>query len=280
MPIEVTEYKLPHTSLSPDPEGAKALFTADVSVILCNPVSTPLPSILPTSTNPALPIPRGNTILAILSPSPAHPSTSAHGSELQTLAAQDTLRLVFVDPTRAIHGLDMLDNSVASPTAVQRYQDDFSGSNVSAVTRTVKEILSEGTSSSDKASQSARVAAVHAQTGKVLIQDALATCRAVLRKAELGADAVLTGTSTLRQQIEEAKAKVHLEVFGTEDKDGDDIAKAVAQARKNVKATMDALQWYNLFWRVDDVREVVTAAVDRAWCRDLERKVSTTDASP
>ena len=51
------------------------------------------------------------------------------------------------------------------------------------------------------------------------------------------------------------------------------IAKAVAQAKRSVQPTMDALQWYKLFWRVDDVRAAVTTAVDRAWCRDLERKV-------
>ena len=176
---------------------------------------------------------------------------------------------MFVDPARALHGLEVLADGTASPLSVQRYQDDVSGSNVSSVTNAVKDILSSipGTSAS------ARVTAVHARTGRALIKDALANAQAVLHRAELEADAVLTGTSSLRGQMEEAKAKVHLEVFGIGGQDGDEIAKAVAQAKRSVKPTLDALQWYKLFWRVDDVREVVTAAVDRAWCRDLERKV-------
>lgn len=106
-----------------------------------------------------------------------------------------------------------------------------------------------------------------------MIKDALLTCRSVLSHAEREGDAVCAGTSSLRGQIEEAKAKVHFEVFGPPGKDGDEITKAVGHARKSVKVTTDALQWYKLFWRVDDIREVVTSAVDRAWCRDLERKV-------
>ncbi|KAI0705083.1 hypothetical protein C8T65DRAFT_653159 [Cerioporus squamosus] len=267
VPVEVTEFKSPATGVLPDRELAKALFTADVPIILCNPISTPVAT---TATYPTLPLSRDNTVLAILSPSPAHPATAAHGHQGGGLASLGNVRIVFVDPARALHGLEMLDSGVASPLAVQRYQDDFSGSNISSITHAVKELLSHDSTS---VPPSARVVAVHAQTGRALIKDALATSRAVLRKAELEADAVLTAKSALRGQMEEAKAKVHLEVFGAEGKDGDEIAKAVAQAKKSVQPTMDALQWYKLFWRVDDVREVVMAAVDRAWCRDLERKV-------
>ena len=271
MPVEVTEFALSSTGVLPDFESAKALFTADVPIILCNPISTPVAT---TITSPTLPLTRENAILAVLSPSPAHPATAAHSSQVDSLASQKSLRIVFVDPVRALHGLEMLDSGVASPMAVQRYQDDFSGSNVSSITHTVKEILTHSQGDPSSVPSSTRVVAVHTQTGRALISEALATSGAVLHKAGLEADAVLTATSALRDQMEEAKAKVHLEVFGVEGKDGDEIAKAVAQAKKSVQPTLDALQWYKLFWRVDDIREVVTAAVDRAWCRDLERKVS------
>ncbi|RDX47937.1 hypothetical protein OH76DRAFT_1405492 [Lentinus brumalis] len=267
LPVEVTEFKSPSIGVLPDPEIAKALFTADVPIVLCNPISTPVAT---AATYPGLPLSREHTILAVLSPSPAHPATAAHNSQVEGLASQGNVRVVFVDPARALHGLGMLDGGVASPISVQRYQDDVSGSNISSITHTVKELLPQG---SPNVPLAARVTAVHAQTGRALIKDALATSRAVLRKAELEADAVLTATSALRSQMEEAKAKVHLEVFGVEGKDGDEIAKAVAQAKKSVQPTMDSLQWYKLFWRVDDVREVIIAAVDRAWCRDLERKL-------
>ena len=150
--------------------------------------------------------------------------------------------------------------------SVQRYQDDVSGSNIASVTRAVKDAL---TPSVDEAFPvSARVVAVHAQTGRALVKDALAACRDVLANAEGEADAVLAGTDALRGQMEEARARAHLEVFGA---GGDEIAGAVARARAGIKPTLDALVWYRLFWRVDDVREVVAAALDRAWCREIGR---------
>ncbi|TBU61638.1 hypothetical protein BD310DRAFT_956832 [Dichomitus squalens] len=269
VPIEITEFKHSVPSPSSDTESAKLLFTADVPIILCDPVSTPLASILPVSSDPPLPLSRENAILALLSPSPAYPATAAQHSRVSPLSSQENLHVIFVDPSRALHGLQVLADGIASPLSVQRYQDDVSGSNVASITNAVKDILS----SVSGTSASAQVTAIHAQTGRALIKDALATAQAVLHKAELEANAALTATSELRGQMEEAKAKAHLEVFGAGGQDGDEIAKAVAQAKRSIKPTMDALQWYKLFWRVDDVREVVTAAVDRAWCRDLERKL-------
>ncbi|CDO69212.1 hypothetical protein BN946_scf185042.g114 [Trametes cinnabarina] len=268
VPLEISEYK-PSSS----PDVAEALYAADVPIVLCNPTTTPLPSILPISLDPPLPVSRKHTILAVSVPSPTHTSTTAQASHIKSLAMQDDLKVIFVDPARALHGLEQLGYGPASPVSVQRYQDDVTGSNIAGVTHAVKEILSIAIGDGKNLPQSSQVVAVHIQTGRALIKNALLTCRTALRHAELEADAVLAGTSSLRGQMEEAKAKVHLEVFGSPDKDGDEIAKAVAQARQSVKLTMDALQWYKLFWRVDDIREVVTAAVDRAWCRDLERKL-------
>ncbi|KAL1946020.1 hypothetical protein VTO73DRAFT_2022 [Trametes versicolor] len=268
VPIEVSEYRP-----SSAPETAKALFTADVPIILCNPASTPFTSILPVSTSPPLPTSRKHTILAVSSPSPTNPTTAAQAAYVKALALYDDLRVVFVDPARALSGLGQLSHSPASPISVQRYQDDVTGSNVASVTHAAKDIISIALGSGTMLPESSRVVAVHAQTGRALIKDALLTCRSVLGHAEREGDAVLAGTSSLRGQIEEAKAKVHLEVFGPPGKDGDEITKAVGHARKSVRLTTDALQWYKLFWRVDDIREVVTAAVDRAWCRDLERKL-------
>ncbi|KAI1795678.1 hypothetical protein LXA43DRAFT_1071995 [Ganoderma leucocontextum] len=265
VPIEVAEVNASSSSIPPDVEGTTALFTADVPIVVCNPVSTSLPSILPVSSTPALSLSRENTILAIISPSPSQASTATGSSQATVLDSQESLRVLFVDPARALQGLEVLANGSASSLSVQRYQDDASGSNVASVSLAVKDILSSVPGGS--------VAAVHVQTGRALIKDALATAHGVLCKAKSEADAVLTAASSLRSRMEEAKAKAHLEVFGAGGKDGDEIAKAVAQAKRSVQPTMGALQWYKLFWRVDDVREVVAAAVDRAWCRDLERKL-------
>ncbi|KAI0665946.1 hypothetical protein C8Q78DRAFT_1062241 [Trametes maxima] len=268
VPLELSEY--PPSS---NPKTATDTFTADIPIILCNPVSSPLPSFLPVSASPPLPISREHTILAISSPSPTHAETKAQALHVKKLALQDDLYVVFVDPARALHGLAQLGDGPSSPISVQRYQDDVTGSNVASVTHAVKDILTGALGEGADLPESSRVVAVHIQTGHALVKGALATARGVLQKAEFEADVVLTGVSALREQVEESKAKVHLAVFGTPGTDGDEIAKAVLQAKRSVQVTMDALQWYKLFWRVDDIREVVTAAVDRAWCRDLERKL-------
>ncbi|PIL35867.1 hypothetical protein GSI_01527 [Ganoderma sinense ZZ0214-1] len=263
VPIEVTECNSPST------EGSKALINADVPIIVCNPVLTPLPALtsLDSFSTPPFPIFPQNTIFAVISPSSSKVFTEPFDSQcvLTGFRVEEGLRFLHVDPARALHGLDVLADGSASTLSVQRYQDDATGSNVTSVTKAVTATLSSSSSGS--------VAAVHAQTGRALIKYALTAAYVVLDNAQAEADGVLRATSELRSEMEEAKAKAHLEVFGAGGKDGDEIAKAVAQAKRNVQPTMDALQWYKLFWRVDDVREAVAAAVDRAWCRDLERKL-------
>lgn len=74
--------------------------------------------------------------------------------------------------------------------------------------------------------------------------------------------------------MEEVKARAGWEVFGlTYDNGENEILKAVSKSRKDIKTAMDCLTWWKLLWKVDDVGDIMTTAIDRAWCKDLEHKV-------
>jgi len=51
----------------------------------------------------------------------------------------------------------------------------------------------------------------------------------------------------------------------------DEVKKALIKSEEDVRHTLDALRWWKLLWRADDVQEIVNAAIHRQWCKDLER---------
>ena len=59
------------------------------------------------------------------------------------------------------------------------------------------------------------------------------------------------------------------------DEGRNEVQHAVEQSKKDIKAVLNRLTWWKLLWKVDDVGDTVTDAVNRAWCRDLEYKVRT-----
>lgn len=65
---------------------------------------------------------------------------------------------------------------------------------------------------------------------------------------------------------------IHAEAFGSSD--GQVVQDAVTRAKQVVRPTMDRLTWWRLLWKVDDVAEIVTSSVNRAWCRHLEDQVN------
>ena len=78
-------------------------------------------------------------------------------------------------------------------------------------------------------------------------------------------------------KTERTKVSLHPDVLGIWDGvsgegDGmDEVGKAMVKSKEDVKHTLDALRWWKLLWRVDDVEEVVDAATEQRRCRDLER---------
>ncbi|GLB37659.1 hypothetical protein LshimejAT787_0407100 [Lyophyllum shimeji] len=247
------------------------LLRADVAIVVCNPVTTPVPAILQ---NPVLSR-NSNTILVITSTPPARIADSLR-TMLSQSVADGTLRstrILFVDPSRALAANEVIKSDSRSTTSVQRYQDDFVGSRVSTVTAALRELIA----SSSEPSQTL----LRARTSLARSRAALLTCQASLKHERTEMDSVSGAVSTLKGRIEEAKARAQREVLARtstqntpkSSDEGDAVAEAVQQAGKEVKAVMDRLTWWRMVWRVDEISLLVTQAVHNAWCRDLERQL-------
>ena len=234
------------------------LLIADIPVIVCNPASTPLDTVLSESSDAALPLTHPNSIL-VLTASSTDERLTQH---IQTSSGRD-LTILPVDPLRALQGLRALNTSPSSPSAVQKYQDDFAGSNVPKLTRLIAQTIPQ----SDKA-----VEVVHAETARAVVQDALSVCKAELSRAHSEIILVCDGVSSLRARMEEVRVLTPREVLEGEE-GGNEVQRAVEQSKKDIKAVLNRLTWWKLLWKVDDVGDTVTDAVDRAWCRDLEYRV-------
>lgn len=67
-------------------------------------------------------------------------------------------------------------------------------------------------------------------------------------------------------------------MFGGRHEDGlsshdHEVAEALKLAEKNVREVMTRLNWWRMLGRVDEISNIVTAAVETAWCPVLEKKV-------
>lgn len=269
VPLRVQELRAPpsHPHTTRAHEVLKDIFNADIPIIVCNPISTPLRSLL-SSTRSPLPLSHRNAILVITS---TQPSPEA-AERIKSLLPHD-IPTLFIDPSRALGALRTLSSSPSSPTAVQSYQDNFAGSRISSLTEAVSNTLA---AESQDVPPSAVISALHRRTAQSLIQDALDACRSALTRAEREVDKVCAENSSMRDRAEELKVRVAREVFGMANEgadEGDEIQKAVKKSSREIRAVMDRLTWWRLLWKVDDVGDIIATAVDRAWCKDLERKV-------
>lgn len=67
-------------------------------------------------------------------------------------------------------------------------------------------------------------------------------------------------------------------MFGGRHEDGlsshdHEVAEALKLAEKNVREVMTRLNWWRMLGRVDEISNIVTAAVETAWCPVLEKKL-------
>lgn len=226
-------------------------------MIVCNPASTPIDTLLSESSDVVLPLTHPNSIL-VLTAACADERLIEH---IRTSTGHD-LTILSVDPARALQGLRALSIS-SSPSAVQQYQDDYSGSNVPKFTQLIAQTIPQSGQA---------VEAVHAETARAVVQDALSACKAQLSRAQSETIVVCDGISSLRARMEEVRVRTSREVL-TGEEGGNEVQHAVEQSKKDMKAVLDRLTWWKLLWKVDDVGDTVNDAVSRAWCRDLEYRV-------
>ncbi|KAI0339810.1 hypothetical protein BDW22DRAFT_1486518 [Trametopsis cervina] len=248
IPVELHEMR---TAASRPP--ANNLFSADVPIIVYNPVTTPLSQLLE---DPSLPLAHVNAILAVVTSPNAPPGTWKNLSRV----LPKTLTTIFVDPSRAIGAIRALSLDAGSSLAVQRYQDDYTGSRVADLTRILADKLSAASGG-----DSTGLAEV---TTREQVQASLVACGRVLKNADVEIGEVVAAVLSLRDKIAELEARAGPEILGADG--GKVVADAVARAKAEVKIVLDNMTWWRSVWRVDDVEEIVRTAVDKAWCRELE----------
>lgn len=267
VPVEIHE--LPSDSVAlKSPSHAASLLSADIPIIVCNPLTTTLSDLLADS---SLPLTHSNAILVLISSS----TVPVPANILQRLRAStpESLTVLVVDPPQALRALDTLSADPNTAVSVQRYQDEFSDSNISSVTAAIKQRLSalQGSSEQDV------LAALRKQNALDLVSDSLNACRRAIKAVEEQTALVRKGVSSLESQMEEFKAKVASDILGPTDKP--DVKEALERAKLGVKQTMDRLTSWRMVWKVDDIADTVNASIDRSWCRHMEDKVRSCSSS-
>ena len=275
VPIQIIELRMPTVlqsnrlpSLSLVLENP-AIFEADVPIIVSNPVITPLSTIL------AAPLPH-NTILVLSS----NVSQADLGEIIQQQISTSPpycrppfkiFKTIPVDPKRAVEAIHTLQSDCQSLTAIQRFQDDFTGSKISTVTHVLHDKLKSNSSMSPLLALRVKAALYH-------IQDALYAGLTSVRELRHDLNQASVDASNLRAQIEEVQARVQGDVFGGRLGDkmpADEVAEAIRLAEAEMRPVMDRLTWWRMVWRVDEISNIIGHAVARTWCHALEKKVST-----
>ncbi|EIW83064.1 hypothetical protein CONPUDRAFT_164072 [Coniophora puteana RWD-64-598 SS2] len=256
VPLQVTEL---HPTLlrngEPSPESAEKLISADAVILSWNPLTTPV-SALKTKAGDLLR--RPNVILTITSSVP-----DSQMEHIQELLNRDDIRpgkIVTVDPSRGLSAIMELKADPKSSSSVLKYQIDFSGSQVSALSMKLDAILSgtvaEGWSVASRRAFS-QMHAVHDLISRMLDQE----------KRALGK--VLCSIHDIRQQIEELRVKAEVDVLGPSG-EKNIVNVALESARKELKAKLDSLTFWRMVWRIDEIASTVGATLDAHWCKHLE----------
>jgi hypothetical protein len=185
----------------------------------------------------------------------------AEGHEFEATRSQGA-KVLFVNPELALQALDVLSADSKDPRNVHEYQQRFMDSNIHSIHAAITDILKKSPMS---------ISLLRMETASTLIRLALEACKDSMKRTEWDIDVICSRLSELRSKVEEARARVHTEVLGTDG--SDEVQKAMRQAEKEMKRVMDGLTWWKMVWRVDEIGQIVGDAVQRVWCKELEDKV-------
>ncbi|KAH6914342.1 hypothetical protein BKA70DRAFT_1182465 [Coprinopsis sp. MPI-PUGE-AT-0042] len=281
VPLEITELRTPPSTRAPsshslDNTTLSQLFEADIPILLVNPLVTSLDTLLST------PLPR-NTILIVRAP----PSPSFDVSRLLVSLPRSASKptIILADPSRASKAIQLMQsNSTTSSSTVQRFQDEFTGSNISAVTSVLQDLL-QAPAKSVGATKHTGLASDYLRVKFALakLEDALSACLASIEGIKTKLDQACVEASRLSDRVEETSAKVEHDVLGpssslppspqNRNAKGNEVQEALKQAEKQMQEVMERFTWWRMIWRVDEITNLVSSALERTWCPELERKL-------
>ncbi|KAG2342488.1 hypothetical protein BDR05DRAFT_1000809 [Suillus weaverae] len=259
LPIQLTEFP----SLSSHLSLPKTLLKGDVLILLCNPLTTSLPTLISTAQHI---LQRPNTIL-VLTASSASEHALDHISKELAAANCTPGKILAMDPIRALEAVSALKSDPSSPAAIQRYQDNFMGSRISLLGDVLAGML--GLKDSGRTSSSSSLfLAIRTRSALIQMRSALYAGARSVSQARIAIDRVFIGASELQSQVEEVRARTDREVLVESG-----IDEALLRGLKEMKALLGSLTWLKMIWRVDEIDSLVSSALDRHWCRELENQL-------
>ena len=282
-PVEIVE--LPTTTSDTD---LITLLTADIPVVVLNPIMTTPSAVLqsplyrtvfghPRAILAIVGIETPETRYYVQSLLASYLSQSECGSNQAGEVAKTIWgkapKVFYVNPPQALESLHTLKQNPTSPQAIGEYQHGKLASRVSDFGGAIRESLKEARVTLGKEAQP------HAFTAVALLHQSLNLARGSLDDSSREVDDLARGIGELLGETETAKVCLHPDILGVWDgvtgkETGvDEVKKAMDKSKEDVKRTLDALRWWKLLWRVDDVQEIVNTAIQRQWCKDLERTV-------
>ncbi|KAF8973067.1 hypothetical protein BDZ97DRAFT_1989233 [Flammula alnicola] len=268
VPIEIVEFRPPGRSTSSVPQmlESSAIFEADVPIIVCNPLTTSLSTILGAQ----LP---SNTIIVLTSTiiqAELDAIIQQQTSNLQTprLSTFKVPEVISADPERAMDAIRILQAEPNSFSAIQRYQVDFMGSGLSKITNALQ----------TKLAAKPHIPTIRTDIALSHVSDILQWALSSIHRARQETDKAFVDVSHLRDRIQEARARVEGDVFGgrrhgSDKMVVDEVDEAMKQTEKEMRHVMNGLTWWRMIWRVDDISGIISSALTRSWCRGLESKL-------
>ena len=284
-PVEVVE--LPTAGSDAD---LITLLTADIPVVVFNPIMMGATSVIQSPLYRAV-LNHPRAILAIIgieTPETRNYVQSLFASHLSRSerdsgeaevkdGAEATWakhpRVVYVNPSHALESLYALQKNPTSLQAIKNYQHGRLSSRVSDLGGVVREYLTGSQVTPGKNTPPQVVTAI------ALLRQSLDIARGALDGSLREVEDLGWGISEVLGETERTKVSLRPDVLGIWDgvsgKEAEigEVGKAMVKSKEDVKRTLDALRWWKLLWRADDVEEVVNAAIQQRWCKDLERLV-------
>ena len=267
LPIEIIEVRAPNAENSvsiSDLLENNPISEADISIFVCNPLVTPLSAV------PIHILPSNSIVVFSAVDSQSDLDAILKQQQLQARSPHCTtakqIEIIAVDPRRAANAVNILQREPNSITAIQRYQDDVLGSQISRLTEVLRSKLVIDDPKLESSTIKTKLA-----LGR--IADALDSSHASLMSTRSDLDHAFLETSRLQERIAECTAKMQTILFENRNGSGSRVANAIKQVHKEMSQIMGRLSWWQMFWRVDDISTIVSSAVARVWFHEFEKQV-------
>jgi hypothetical protein len=166
-------------------------------------------------------------------------------------------KIIQVYPPKALSALDFFRKEANSVEAIQTFQNDFLSSGVATLSQAIARVLSL-----DRASHRAQY----------VLTGALEACHNATQLGSHDVVKVQQCIDELRSRISGVETASMQETFGGND--APKVGEYVRRSTREMQAVMDAIPWWKLPLKVDNLSEVLFHAVERVWCRDLHAKAS------